>query len=272
MSIGICRALVCLVVFTTAHRSLGATPQSAHFYEFNTQTFAPGIKLRRDFLVDRMRADRYGLPAPTRSELLQMHSGLLNASLGTCACSTQSASMPSKPLGQITLKDFNGRKFAVSVTSFEFALKIFQFLDGKRRHGEWPRFEGCYAQAEQSAFLLEKRGVLVGKIMATGSFQILSEDLKGGSVVWGFHVAPIVVVDEGEKRGVWVLDPALFSEPVPVETWLALLVQNPRAKLEEVFFTNRFVFHPRNKKLRLGTWRTVDLKLARSILDQETEK
>lgn len=230
------------------------------------ESLAPGIKVRPAYLIERPTVDENGLPAMSRTDLLQMTSITLNRTMGVCACSPSEKSRPLRALGQTSLKDNNGRRFAVSVVTFEHALRIFQSLE----HGTWRTaeslFDGCYARAESMAYRLEKRGIVVGKVMAMGQFQILSDVLKRGTVTWGFHVAPIIVVDEGGQRGVWVLDPALFAEPVPLESWLALLVQNPRAKLNEVFLTNRFVFHPSHRFKNVTNWRVADLRTARAIL------
>jgi hypothetical protein len=191
-------------------------------------------------------------------------------SMGVCACSLDENSKLAltKPIGQTSLKDSNGRRFAVSVVSFDLALKIFQSLEELIRDPAEALRDGCFARAHEVSYLLEDQGVLTGKVMATGKFEIRSDRLKNGRVVWGFHVAPIVVVKGGAERSVWVLDPTLFTEPVPIESWLALLMQNPKAQLREIFLTKRFVFHPNHRENDLTTWRSVDLKRMRHYLQQ----
>ena len=203
----------------------------------------------------------------TLSENLQLKSIAINESMGVCACTTlTNATSHSKPIGQTSLRDASSRRFAVSVVSFDLALRIFSDLERMAARTGGSLVDGCYARAQEMAYALEKRGIIVGKIMVRGRFRVLTDRVKKGSVDWGFHVAPVIVIDDGEKRGVWVLDPSLFSEPVPIEGWLALLMQNPRAKLDDVFLTNRFVFHPNHKARRITNWREIDLKTAKAII------
>ena len=71
----------------------------------------------------------------------------------------------------------------------------------------------------------------------------------------------MVVVDEAGHRRVYVLDPALFAEPVPLESWLSLLVQNPRAQLADAYLTNRFTFQPSESHRHIMSWRSVEVLL-----------
>ncbi len=192
----------------------------------------------------------------------------LKKSMGVCACSADESSPSARriPMGQTSLKDSNGRRFAVSVMSFDLALKLFQKIDKLFPRSMNTLRDGCFARAHKVAMLLEEQGVLAGKVMAKGKFQIFSNQIKTGTVFWGFHVAPVVVVKSGGKRAIWVLDPSLFSEPAPLESWMALLTQDSGAQLKEVFLTNRFVFHPDHAMHEIDSWRSVDLRNMKKIL------
>lgn len=234
------------------------------------QSLAPGIRLGHFSQQIRSVTDENGLPEMSLSEKLELRAHDIEEKMGVCACGATSTAPLArmKPIGQTTLKGADGERFAVSVVSFDFALKLFQAMKRDLTFGARTLREGCHARAHESALIFERRGVLVGKITALGRFQILDDQLPSGHVNWRFHVAPIVVVSEGGVRRVWVLDPALFSEPVTVESWLSLLMQNPGAKLTDVFVTNRFVFHPKQRFLGVKRWRSVDFKVVRQLLDQ----
>jgi hypothetical protein len=180
------------------------------------QSLASGMHLPAVSPLDRRTTDEQGLPVQPATEDVPIRSGWLNGSMGVCACTLDVLSHDAlkKPLGQTSLRDVNGRKFAVSVLSFSLALDIFHKLDRALKIPRGALNDGCFARAHEMSFALEKIGILTGKIMATGHFQILSDLLPKRKVNWGFHVAPIVVIDDGTSRSVWVLDPALFAEPV----------------------------------------------------------
>lgn len=256
-------SLLVLTLFPMKSRgSLGPTSL------ITIQSLADGVKLAKHDKNQTGFSDRFGLPAITLVENLKMKSASINDTLGICACnSVETATALAKPIGQTSLKDANGHRFAVSVVSFDLALQIFTDLQRMMVRDGGPASDGCYARAQKMAFTLEGRGVVVGKIMARGRFKVLNENFKNGFVNWGFHVAPVIVIDDGLGRSVWVLDPLLFSEPVPIESWLALLTENSRSRLAEVFVTNRFVFHPNHKDQRIRNWRPVDMKSAKNLIE-----
>lgn len=256
--------LICLAIGHSqlTHGAIGSSEL------LSPQSLAPGIQLSSVPQSQHLAIDYNGLPAISLDEKLKLKSLAINETLGVCACgSLEYGTSNAKPVGQTSLKGPGKQRFAISVVTFDFALKIFSDLERIARGDGGSITDGCYARAQKMAFTLERRGIVVGKVMARGRFNIQSENLKKGAVTWGFHVAPTIVIDNGDRRSVWVLDPSLFSEPVPIESWLALLMQNSKSKLDEVFVTNRFVFHPNQKDLHISNWRPIDMYRARTLIE-----
>lgn len=192
----------------------------------------------------------------------------LEASITPCECTVSAISPEAveKPLGKSTLKDLHGRTIPITVMNDEFAIKIFQEMtvQGKIPFG-FPE-DGCYARAHEMARLLEKRKVLTAKVFALGKFRIDTEKAKNGSVTWGFHVAPVIEVDDGKEKHLWVIDPSLFYEPVSLEAWLKSLTSHPKSQLNEVFLTSRFIYHPNHRDRVLNDYRSEDVKSAETIM------
>lgn len=60
----------------------------------------------------------------------------------------------------------------------------------------------------------------VGKVFARGNLET-----AGGLVHWGFHVATYVVVREGGRDAVVVVDPSFSTRPIPLATWLSTMTR-----------------------------------------------
>lgn len=110
-----------------------------------------------------------------------------------------------------------------------------RFLDDPDpRHGDFPRRitwlyapQGCYARALLMAQGLESMGLerpLTIFVFPLNPGEWLHFDtpwVPGGSVEWGFHVAPVVL----SQGALTVLDPALDPHaPMPVEDWLLTML------------------------------------------------
>jgi hypothetical protein len=116
------------------------------------------------------------------------------------------------------------------------------------------------------SFQLEKKRVLTAKVFAHGSFRVANDKAENGGVVWGFHVAPVIVVDDGKERTLWVFDPSMFYEPVTLENWLASLTEHPKSRLKSVYLTSRFTYHYQRKEKALTDYDPEDLRAARKIM------
>jgi len=88
--------------------------------------------------------------------------------------------------------------------------------------------DGCYARAHRMAELLTEKGYASEKSFAvaqsTNRLRVPSKkagDAPIGTqpvVQWGYHVAPVITLDTGEK---YVIDPSMFTTPVPLQTWVS---------------------------------------------------
>jgi hypothetical protein len=58
------------------------------------------------------------------------------------------------------------------------------------------------------------------KIWIYGNLRVGTSNHPTCEVKWGWHVAPVLRVDFGTGSQVYVVDPALFSGPVPKATWV----------------------------------------------------
>jgi hypothetical protein len=81
--------------------------------------------------------------------------------------------------------------------------------------------DGCYARAHLMARMFEEEGVHVNKAWLRGQLQIPGE--REG-MNWGYHVAPLVYVEDG-KGGVqeMIIDPSISEKPIPPKDWAALM-------------------------------------------------
>ena len=86
--------------------------------------------------------------------------------------------------------------------------------------------DGCYARAHRMAELLTEKGYANEKSFAVAQSRRLrvpsnkAGDVPIGAapvVQWGYHVAPVITLDTDEK---YVIDPSMFSTPVPLATWV----------------------------------------------------
>ncbi len=198
----------------------------------------------------------------------------INDSIGVCACGIDADSREAgyRPIGKTSIKDLRGKRFAISVVNYEYALKIFHYMTAQEQIPFGFPQDGCFARAHEMSYLLEKQGIITGKVMATGVFRIQSDKTEKGAVTWGFHVAPVIVVDDGTGRSVWVIDPSLFTEPVPLESWLAILTSHPKASLKNAYLTTRYVYHPSRKNKGIRTWDPEDREAAKKLMREHRLK
>lgn len=104
--------------------------------------------------------------------------------------------------------------------------------------------EGCHAKAQKIAMLLEEQGIIAGKAFVEGS---IFRDSSYEQSLWLFHVAVFILIQEGEQVEPYVIDPLLSSKLISYQQWLSFLKQDPRTKITSVYFTNRFVYDPKNR-------------------------
>jgi hypothetical protein len=91
--------------------------------------------------------------------------------------------------------------------------------------------DGCWARAHEMCPLVINNLRFPSKVWISGSLHVDTKNNPNCVVYWGWHVAPTLCV---RRYWLWtrrmVLDPSLFTTPVPVATWHS--VQNdPAASL-----------------------------------------
>ncbi len=86
--------------------------------------------------------------------------------------------------------------------------------------------DGCYARAHRMAEIMEAHGVTSLKIFIfskdenTKLFKIKNPYVAQGFSLWTYHVAPAVLVQDGDKFDFMVIDPSLMSRAVVSGDWL----------------------------------------------------
>ena len=190
--------------------------------------------------------------------------------LGACDCELSALNREAgeRAMGQASLKDVHGKNIPVTVMNDEFALKMFQEMTVQKKIPFGFPEDGCYARAHEMAVQLEKKKIYTAKVFATGKFRVDAQKAARGSVTWGFHVAPVIIVDDGKSRRLWVIDPSLFYEPTSLETWLETLTSHEKSELKSVFLTSRFIFHPSHRDKQLTTFDPDDLLTTKRIMDR----
>jgi hypothetical protein len=83
--------------------------------------------------------------------------------------------------------------------------------------------DGCFARANKMRLIIEKKfGYCTEKVFSFGDDLYVRAGLWGGCCVnWWYHVAPLIRVEVAPGLQMcYVIDPSMFTEPVPLLTWL----------------------------------------------------
>jgi hypothetical protein len=84
------------------------------------------------------------------------------------------------------------------------------------------RVDGCYARAHLMVQLMQRLGLNPRKVwaFATPPDSLRVTTPAGNTVLWGYHVAPTITVQEtGQPPQEMVLDPSIADKPVSVTDW-----------------------------------------------------
>ncbi len=102
--------------------------------------------------------------------------------------------------------------------------------------------DGCWGRAHEMHRLMFAEGAESEKVWIYGNLAVSTQNNPSCKVYWGWHVAPTLQVSIGGSIRTYVIDPSLFSTPVPQATWAsvqgdstAVLVPSPGS----VFYRNR---------------------------------
>ncbi len=99
--------------------------------------------------------------------------------------------------------------------------------------------DGCWGRAHEMCRLMIDAGAQPQKVWIYGNLRAATYNHPSCQVLWGWHVAPILLVSSGTSTEVRVIDPSLCSGPVPQNTW-AGLQGDPSATLVQ---SSAAVFH-----------------------------
>ncbi len=92
--------------------------------------------------------------------------------------------------------------------------------------------DGCWARAHEMCRIAVGQGIEPAKVWILGNLRVVTQNNPNCEVRWGWHVAPTVLVStSGGGSETYVIDPSLFSTPVPRATWAS--VQGDPAPLLE---------------------------------------
>lgn len=141
---------------------------------------------------------------------------LYDCSTCPCPAGTPTFTLQAKPISRIQANDL--------------------FTDIKQNYGIEYRYPqgNCDDRAHYMARIIEKKGISVAKIwnFAPAKISLVFSDLltvkdpnnfdPDGTISWGYHVAPIVFVEEKGKFDTLVIDPSLCETAVNYKQWLKL--------------------------------------------------
>ena len=106
----------------------------------------------------------------------------------------------------------------------------------------------------EKEFFLPKKHFAFGKLIAKNNNTIDNGcSTMGGAVVWSYHVAPIVRLNDGK---LYILDPALSGDAIEKEKWYGLMSENPESKItgyvtceHGTYFQHSLCFEPASVSL-----------------------
>ena len=82
--------------------------------------------------------------------------------------------------------------------------------------------DGCWGRAHEMCRLMIGAGAQPNKVWNYGSLHVATRNQPTCGIGWRYHVAPTLLVSTGTAQEVQVIDPALFTGPVPQATWVGV--------------------------------------------------
>lgn len=164
-----------------------------------------------------------------------------------------------------------GKPFKISVLTEETAEKIFKEMAEQKHIPFCYPEDGCYARAHEMTRLMEKKGVIAGKVFIEGDLKVETTNSPKGYVEWWYHVAPLVAIKKENKIEMFVIDPSLTKKPISVEDWVKLQISHPAGKKDELYHTERFIYTPSKKSGQLTDYQKQDLADTQTTLQTYLE-
>lgn len=103
--------------------------------------------------------------------------------------------------------------------------------------------DGCWARAHEMCRLFIMNGVTPMKVWLYGQLRVATKNSPACAVQWRYHVAPLLAVTTGFGSEQWVIDPALFASPVPLNQWIAVQQTSVPPSTQET--TDAAVYFPK---------------------------
>ena len=154
----------------------------------------------------------------------------------------------------------SGKSFKISLLTPKQAEDIFKEMAEQKNIPFCYPEDGCYARAHEMTRLMEKKGIISGKIFLEGDLKVETKNTPKGYVEWWFHVVPLVAVKKGDKIVLSVIDPSIASSPLTIEEWVAKQTSHPKGKAEALYRTERFNYLPSDKMQKLDNYRVKDIE------------
>jgi hypothetical protein len=155
-----------------------------------------------------------------------------------------------KPLNTLNLSiaifdsPSNNQKVEISVITLEKAQALFVKLENSKEIPFAFGKDGCFARAHKMAILLDEEKVITGKAFMQGRFY--SQTINGPAF-WTYHVAPMILVKNGEVVIPYIFDPSMFHQAIPLSEWKKGLGRSTRSAFLEEYYTNRFSYDLNDK-------------------------
>lgn len=125
--------------------------------------------------------------------------------------------------------------------------------------------DGCWARAHEMCRLFILHGVTPLKIWLHGQLRVATANSPFCSVQWRYHVAPLLGVTTASASEQWVIDPALFSGPVPLHQWIAVQQTSVPPSTQET--TDAAVYLPATLTGSFDEYDVAYLKTNAALLD-----
>lgn len=172
-----------------------------------------------------------------------------------------------------------GKPFKISVLTEEQVNQIFSEMAEQKHIPFCYPEDGCYARAHEMTRLMEKKGIIAGKVFLEGDLRVETKNSPKGFVEWWYHVAPLVAVRKGDETEMMVIDPSLAIKPVSLEAWEKLQTSHSSGKRDKLYQTQRFTYLPSDKKSQYSSYQDEDIKDTqttmqrfRKVLSERIEK
>lgn len=161
---------------------------------------------------------------------------------------------------QTYIEDINSREIGISSITPEYAEYLFTMVANMEEVPFMYPEDGCYARAHAMSRLLDGEGVESVKVFVEGDLRVETDNSPKGYVSWWYHVAPVVRVRDGENFVNMVFDPSIFDRPVPVEEWVAIQTNRDPARVDNLYYTERFNYTPNRTRDDYDDYQDRDLE------------